>query len=164
MKSSHSIISKLKSKQEFKRLQEIDDIGKIINALPLEMRKYISFGIQKKHKLCFALNNPLLCSEYNRYKSSLILAICQEFKEHFTQLQEVKEVWFYFPQSLESKKDGAYFNAPKHFASVCEVQEEYYLQRYEEHSKGEFINLATDPKLHKLFESIRQNILKNLNA
>lgn len=164
MKSSHNIISELKSQLEFKRLQEFDEIGKIINALPLEMRKYISFGIQKRQKLCFALNNPLLCAEYNRYKSSLILGICKEFGEHLGGLSEVKEVWFYYPQPLQVNQQGKYFQAPKHFASLSERKEEFYLQKYQEHAKGEFLNLATNSKIHSLFESIRQNILKNHNA
>lgn len=163
MKSSHSIISKLKSLPEFKRLQEIDEVGKLINAFPLDMRKYISFGVQKGKKLCFALNNPLLCAEYNRYKSALIMGILQSCKEHFVKLQEIQEVWFYYPQNLEQNTQGKYFKAPKHTALFMEKTEEYYLQKYQEHSKGEFENLANNPDIHKILEKIRQNILKNLN-
>lgn len=163
MKSSHSIISILKSLPEFRRLQEVDEISKLINALPLDMRKYISFGVQKGKKLCFALNNPLLCTEYNRYKSGLILGIFEECKEHFVELQEVQEVWFYYPQDLKKNQKGEYFNSPKHTASMMEQTEEYYLQRYKEHSKAEFENLAENPKIHEVLEKIRQTILKNLN-
>lgn len=60
------------------------------------------------------------------------------------------------------KKGQLHFLPPKHFASYNQIIKTFYLQSYEEQSQGEFQNLATNPKLHRIFESIR-NVIKSQN-
>lgn len=163
MKNAHLLISLIKNQPTFSKIKEYDEISKFTYSLTSEVHKYISFGYKKEHILYFALKNPNYCKEFNTYIAPNLLSIISSLSEHFPILANVKTIKAYYPQPLQKQQKGKYFTPPKHFASYNEKTQTLYIQTYNEQSKGEFINHCTNPKLHQLFEKIRESIKCNQN-
>ncbi|MDO7252674.1 hypothetical protein [Helicobacter cappadocius] len=146
MKNSQSIISSIKNQTHFKKLQENSQLNKLKLVLPLGMRKAILHITYKNHRLLFAFNNPGLCAEFNNYNRNDIKESLKNHRDFFASISPDPEILGFVQHSF----------LPSDEENVSEIES------YNEHSDGEFTNLAKNTQLYEIFESIRASILKNL--
>lgn len=148
MKSSQNIISSIKNQTSFKRLKEYSQLDKLKLFLPIGMRKAILYITYKNHRVLFAFNNPGICAEFNHYSRNEIKESLKEHPELFPSISTDTEILGFVQHSFLSSDE-------KNISNNADIL-------YNEHSNGDFTNLAKNTHLHEKFESIRKMILKNL--
>ncbi|PAF42568.1 hypothetical protein [Helicobacter sp. 11S03491-1] len=148
MKSSQNIISIIRNKTQFKKLQTFNELNKLKLFLPLEMRKAVASITCKNNKLLFAFTQPGFVNEFNHYNSKDIKESLKIYQDLFPSIKEIHQIQAYVPKNILSL-----YTQP-----IC-----INTQVYHEHSRAHFKNLAMDDRLKEQFESIREIILKNLN-
>ena len=137
MKNANEILTHLKYYPEFKKINTNITIERLINALPLKMKKGVKFGYVKNQTLFFVLKHPVYKMEFE-YNKSLIKSLLKK-----ANIANVNDVKFFVTNVIERKE---------------EKKEEIIF--YEERSHGIFQNFCKDEKLKKNFEDIRK-IIKN---
>lgn len=137
MKNASEILTHLKYYPEFKKINTNITIERLINALPLKMKKGVKFGYIKNQTLFFVLTHPVYKMEFE-YNKSLIKSLLKT-----ANIANVNDVKFFVTNIIEKKE---------------ETQE--IKSYYNERSHGIFENFCKDEKLKKRFEEIRE-IIKN---
>ncbi|WP_322862347.1 DUF721 domain-containing protein [Malaciobacter marinus] len=108
---------------------------RLINVLPLKLKKGIKFTYIKNETLYFVLTHPVYKMEFE-YNKALINSLLSS--AHMTNINDIK---FFVTNKREKKQE-----------------ENIVYEKYDERSYGIFQNNIKDPKLHKLFEEIRKVI------
>ncbi len=137
MKNASEILTHLKYYPEFKKINTNITIERLINALPLKMKKGVKFGYIKNQTLFFVLTHPVYKMEFE-YNKSLIKSLLKK-----ANIANVNDVKFFVTNVIERKET---IDESKAF--------------YNERSHGIFENFCLDEKLKKKFEEIRK-IIKN---
>lgn len=137
MKKMNEILSHLKKNPEFRKINTSSAIERLIEILPLKLKKGIKFAYVKKQTLYFVLTHPVYKMEFE-YNKSLIKSLLKS-----ALIANVNDVKFFVTNIIE-KKEPLTENKP------------YYSER----SHGIFENFCKDEKLRKKFEDIRE-IIKN---
>lgn len=137
MKNVSDILTHLKYCPEFKKINTNNTIQRLINALPMKLKKGVKFGYVKNQILFFVLTHPVYKMEFE-YNKSLIKSLLKN-----TQLDDVKDFQFFVTNKIEKKE--------------LPIEEKPY---YKERSNAIFENSCKDEKLRKKFEEIRK-IIKN---
>ncbi len=144
MKTSKEIISHIINKPQNSQIIKTECINKLISFLPPHLAKAIMFTYIKNRTLFFVLNHPGLKMEFN-YKHNLIKSLLNKLKgiDLKCKIIDIDEIKSFVSNKITPQK-------PK-LPSLT----------YKERADGEFQNLATNEKLNKLFEEIRQMIKNN---
>ncbi|MCI5786892.1 MAG: hypothetical protein MR025_05520 [Helicobacter trogontum] len=140
-------------------LQNSYNLHLLKNFIIPQMRQYIiaiTPSRRDKEELLFTFNNYPVCTEFNKFHAKILL---KTIKKHVALNQTI---------SLESyTKIKGY--VPKNLLDVYQIQ---YVnpEDLHEYAEGNFINHATNPTLHTIFEDIRAIIklrrkhIKNLQT
>ncbi|AXX92739.1 DUF721 domain-containing protein [Malaciobacter molluscorum LMG 25693] len=131
-----TILNHLKQHPEFRKINTSQKIQKLIDILPLKLKKGIKFAYVKGEILYFVLTHPVFKLEFE-YNKALINSLL--ISAHLANIQDIK----FFVTNKREKK-----------------QEVKKVEKYKERSHGIFENKIANPKLHKLFEEIRA-VIKN---
>jgi len=147
MKSSEKIIAHISGKPLFQKIGQKKCFEKVIALLPPHLAKAVMFTYVKNQTLFFVLNHPGLKMEFN-YKITLIKSLLKKIKDidpncKNMQIHEVKAF-------VTNKID---FNPPPPPPPSKFT--------YKERATGRFYNFATNPKLKKLFQEIKEEIKKH---
>ncbi len=144
MKTSKEIISHIINKPQNSQIIKTECINRLISLLPPHLANAIMFTYIKNRTLFFVLNHPGLKMEFN-YKHNLIKSLLNKLKDIDLKCKiiEIDEIKSFVSNKIKPP-------SPKVSTSI-----------YKERAYGEFQNLATDEKLNKLFEEIREVIKNN---
>ena len=146
MKDSKHIISFLKSQPEFAKLRLKDEINLFKAAyLTPYLREQILFIFVKNQTLFFAAKHPAFCQEFN-YTRKHIIQTLRSYPQKFPTLSTLTEAKAYVPRHILEPKPLPHTESKRYFS---------------EHSRGEFANHCTSPRLYELFEKLRLAILRN---
>ncbi|PAF43160.1 hypothetical protein [Helicobacter sp. 11S02596-1] len=147
MKSSQDIISIIRNKPHFKKLQARNELEKLKLFLPLKMREALLYITHKNNKLLFAFNHPSYALEFNHYNCKDIRESLKTYADRFPNFSPDVYIQAFVPKNILN-----FYTQPVIIPKiVC----------YKEHAKGDFENKARDETLKKTFESIRKIILEN---
>ncbi|MDD6055084.1 MAG: hypothetical protein SOW25_07875 [Helicobacter sp.] len=113
------------------------------------VKNWILFGYVREKTLFLALKHPAFKQEFY-HKKKLIESCLKQF-------QEEKELL------LEVEKIVHFVSYTKYQQHIDEVAKKEIPQTYGELSRGEFKNLATSKEVYRVFEEIREIILKNID-
>lgn len=136
MKNVSTILNHLKQHPEFRKINTNQKIQKLIDILPLKLKKGIKFAYVKSEILYFVLTHPVFKLEFE-YNKALINSLL--ISANLANIQDIK---FFVTNKREKKQ---------------EIQK---VEKYKERSHGIFENKIENPKLHNLFEEIRA-VIKN---
>ncbi|RXK01147.1 hypothetical protein CRU98_01485 [Arcobacter sp. CECT 8986] len=136
MKNVSTILNHLKQHPEFRKINTNQKIQKLIDILPLKLKKGIKFAYVKGEILYFVLTHPVFKLEFE-YNKALINSLL--ISANLANIQDIK---FFVTNKREKKQ---------------EIQK---VEKYKERSHGIFENKIENPKLHNLFEEIRA-VIKN---
>lgn len=125
-------------------------VQKLANAgLTKELKVHFKYAKIKGNLLVFCFNNGIAKFEFRNKKIVILDNLRNHYKEHIK----------------TSKALGIIFNdihaiviANKESIPPASIKDNY---KFKEDAKGTFTNKVTDPKLHKLFEDIRESIKEN---
>ncbi len=112
-----------------------------------QIRQYIiaiTPSKQNKQELLFTFNNYPACVEFNKFHAKTLLHTIQ----HNNMLRQK------IPLESYTKIRGY---VPKNNLETHKVQS-INIEELHEYAQGDFINHATDPRIHTIFEDIRQII------
>ena len=137
MKKLNEILSHLKKNPEFRKINTSSTIEKLIDVLPLKLKKGVKFAYIKGQTLYFVLTHPVYKMEFE-YNKADIKSLLKN-----ANFDNVNEIAFFVTNKIERKSK--------------EIKEE---PLYKERSNGIFINRAKDENIYKKFESIRNIITK----
>ena len=137
MKNSSEILSHLKYRPEFKKINTNVTINRLINALPLKLKKGVKFGYIKNQTLFFVLTHPVYKMEFE-YNKSLIKSLLKTAK-----IANVNDFKFFVTNQIERKEK--------------KIEPTAY---YKERSNAIFENFCKDENLKNKFEEIRSLIKK----
>lgn len=137
MKKLNEILSHLKKNPEFRKINTQEVIVKIINLLPVNLKKGVKFAYIKNQYLYFVLTHPVYKMEFE-YNKGEIKSLLRKYN-----LVNVDDVKFFVTNRIEKK---------------IEVKE--YDYSFNERSFGIFENKVTDETLHAKIEGIRSLIKK----
>jgi len=146
MKSSKNIITHLTGKPRFQKIAQKKCFQKVVSLLPPTLADAVMFTYVKNETLFFVLNHPGLKMEFN-YKINLIKSLLKKIK-HLD--ENCKDINITSVKAFVTNKID--FNPPK---------EKNPKFRYKEQASGRFYNFATDEKLKKIFQDIKEEIKKN---
>ena len=148
MKDSKSIISHLVQQPSFKKCGQARHYEKLLALLPFSFTRGVKSLYTKDNILFFVLNHPNAKMEFN-YKRNLIKSLLNELslQDKQSPFHTIKELKCFVTNQPEQPNTTAQSN----------TFESYIF--YAEKAEGSFENSAQDPKLHALFESIRQQII-----
>lgn len=138
MKKMNEILTHLKYNPEFKKLNTHTTLQKLINTLPLKLKKGVKFAYIKKDVLFFVLTHPVYKMEFSHNKD-LIRSLIKTLG-----IANIAEINFFVTNVIEKKE---------------EITEEKPF--YTERSYGIFENFIEDKQLHSKVESIRK-LIKNI--
>ncbi len=138
MKKVNDILTHLKYNPEFKKLNTHTTLQKLINTLPLKLKKGVKFAYVKKDILFFVLTHPVYKMEFSHNKD-LIWSLLKTLG-----IANISDINFFVTNVMEKKE---------------EILEEKPF--YTERSYGIFENFIEDTKLHSKIESIRK-LIKNI--
>ncbi len=143
MKDSNTIISHLKRQPYLKTLEQQECFDILIELLPNSITNSIKFIYKKNNILFFVLKHPSAKMEFN-YKRNLIKEILKRIETFHPKCKciNLKDIRAF----VSNKKDIILEKSPK--TTIF----------YKERSSAEFKNIATDDKLHDIFEKIREEI------
>lgn len=97
MKNASEILTHLKYYPEFKKINTNITIERLINALPLKMKKGVKFGYIKNQTLFFVLTHPVYKMEFE-YNKSLIKSLLKS-----ALIANVNDVKFFVTNIIEKK-------------------------------------------------------------
>lgn len=152
MKNIQSIISNLTIRRNFKHLNTLNIIDKLILTLPHNLRKSILSYKLKNDTLLIAMNHPSIVSEFNNFKSRDMLFALDMLKEQdeidVSEIKNIKQIRAYLPKNILN-------NYKKDFKDDVIV-----IETYEERSSGEFY---VDPNnaFKEQFDAIKRAIKNN---
>lgn len=146
MKDAKSIISHLVKQPSMKKYGQMRCYERLLSLLPKSFTTLIRFVYTKNDTLFFVFAHPSGKMEFN-YKRSLIKSLLSQILIHFPECEclHVKEIQCFVSNQIELE--------PSLTTSPLPIG-------YQERALGEFLNTCSDPKLHALFESIKE-IVKN---
>jgi len=135
MKKLNEILSHLKNNPEFRKINTSSAIERLIELLPLKLKKGIKFAYIKRQTLYFVLTHPVykMEFEYNKGDTKSLLKKIN--------IANVEDIAFFITNKIEKKEK------PKEPI-------EYYIEK----SHGIFENKAEDENIFKKFEEIRKII------
>lgn len=137
MKKVNDILTHLKFNPEFKKLNTHTTLQKLINTLPLKLKKGVKFAYIKKDVLFFVLTHPVFKMEFTHNKD-LIWSLLKTLG-----IANISDIQFFVTNVMEKKEEP--------------VEEKPY---FEERSYGIFENYIEDKTLHHKIELIRK-LIKN---
>ena len=137
MKKLNEILTHLKKYPEFRKINTQEVIVKIINLLPVNLKKGVKFAYIKNQYLYFVLTHPVYKMEFE-YNKAEIKSLLRNYN-----LANVEDVKFFVTNRREKKVE---FKIPDN--------------KFKERSFGIFENKITDETLHKKVEEIRNLIKK----
>lgn len=151
MKNIQSIISNLSIKSNFKRLNTLNIINKLILTLPHNLRKSTLFSVIKNDSLLLAMNHPSSVSEFNNFRVRDMLLALDMLREqnsiNIDEIRHIKQIRAYIPRDIL-----------KHYKR--KLDDEIIIETYEERSSGEFyVDSANIFK--EQFEAIKRAIRNN---
>lgn len=135
MKKMNEILSHLKKNPEFRKINTSSSIERLIEILPLKLKKGIKFAYVKKQTLYFVLTHPVYKMEFE-YNKGDIKSLLKK-----ANITNVEDVAFFVTNKIEKKEK------PKE-----------PVEYYSEKSHGIFLNKAQDENIFKKFEEIRKII------
>ena len=143
MKDAKSIISHLVQQPSMKKYGQMRCYERLLSLLPKSFTTLIRFVYTKNDTLFFVFAHPSGKMEFN-YKRSLIKSLLSQILIHFPECEclHVKEIQCFVSNQVELEPLSP---APLPVS-------------YQERALGEFINTCSDPKLHALFESIKETV------
>ena len=149
MKDAKSIISHLVQQPSMKKYGQMRCYEQLLSLLPKSFTTLIRFVYTKNDTLFFVFAHPSGKMEFN-YKRSLIKSLLSQIILHFPECEclHVKEIQCFVtnqPEVLPPLKTPS--TIP-----------------YTERALGEFLNTCHDPKLHALFESIKETLKSNVHS
>ncbi|MDR1614433.1 MAG: hypothetical protein LBS26_02580 [Campylobacteraceae bacterium] len=146
MKHISLVISHIKQQPSFKKMEQTASYKKLLALLPPRYQSMVKFMYNRNDTLFFVLKHPGFKMEFN-YKTTLIKGL---LKELIKQDESCKCIDASSIKTFVSNE----------ISSHATIQKSDSVPYYAEQSKGGFKNLATDAKLQKVFESIREIICK----
>lgn len=157
LKNAKHIISSILSNPAYAKLGKTFHTQKSLErlkaVLPLTMQQNLVRISYHPHKILFAFSHHSFANEFNRYKIKDIISCLKHYKNEFSEILplETLQVRGYVPKQYLAKDIEADFDLSGVLTQeIC----------YKEHSKGKFINHASDKDLHECFEQIRAIIIK----
>lgn len=141
MKNAHQILSSLKNKPEFSKLNSVECIEKLQTLFTLPLQRMIQYGYIKNSTLYFVLNHSGAKQEFDNTLASIKDAL----KIMASECDNVE---------FEHIKAYAIFKPQEPLDPHTPQQMQYY-----ELSHAAFTNTQEDKELYKSFENIR-NIIK----
>jgi hypothetical protein len=143
MKDAKSIISHLVQQPSMKKYEHMRCFERLLGLLPKSFTSLVRFVYTKNETLFFVLSHPAGKMEFH-YKRSLIKSLLSQIISHFPQCDclRVKEIQCFVTHQRE--KDVL----PESNAHIT----------YEERATGNFPNDCCEPKLHALFEAIKETL------
>ncbi len=135
MKKLNEILSHLKKNPEFRKINTSSSIERLIELLPLKLRKGIKFAYIKKQTLYFVLTHPVYKMEFE-YNKGDIKSLLKKIN-----IANVEDIAFFVTNKIEKKEK------PKE-----------PIEYYNEKSNAIFENKATNEHIFKKFEEIRRII------
>jgi hypothetical protein len=139
MKKVNDILTHLKFNPEFKKLNTHTTLQKLINTLPLKLKKGVKFAYIKKDILFFVLTHPVYKMEFSHNKD-LIWSLLKTLG-----IANISDINFFVTNVMEKKESP--------------LEEKPFFQ---ERSYGIFENFIQDKPLHHKIETIRK-LIKNLS-
>ena len=97
MKKVNDILTHLKYNPEFKKINTNDTIEKLIDALPLKLKKGVKFAYIKRQILFFVLTHPVYKMEFE-YNKSLIKSLLKK-----ANITNVDDIQFFVTNKIEKK-------------------------------------------------------------
>mgnify|MGYP000176138200 CR=1 FL=1 len=137
MKKVNDILTHLRYSPEFKKINTNEKLDRLIQALPLKLKKGVKFAYVKKQILFFVLTHPVYKMEFE-YNKEIIKSLLKK-----ASIENVEEIRFFVTNKLEKKE--------------IKIVEE---PSFQERSYGIFENRISDEKLRRKFEEIRVIINK----
>lgn len=137
MKKVNDILTHLKFNPEFKKLNTHTTLQKLINTLPLKLKKGVKFAYIKKDVLFFVLTHPVFKMEFTHSKD-LVWSLLKTLG-----IANISDIQFFVTNVMEKKEEP--------------VEEKPY---FAERSYGIFENYIEDKVLHHKIELIRK-LIKN---
>lgn len=137
MKKVNEILTHLKYSPEFKKLKTHTTLEKLINTLPLKLKKGVKFAYVKQEILFFVLTHPVYKMEFTHNKD-LIRSLLKTLG-----IANITDIRFFVTNVMEKKEET--------------IEEE---PTFPERSYGIFENAIEDERLHNKVESIRALIKK----
>lgn len=137
MKKMNEILSHLKNNPEFRKINTQEVLLKLIDLLPLNLKKGIKFAYVKNKYLYFVLTHPVYKMEFE-YNKGEIKSLLKKYN-----IIEVDDVKFFVTNRIERKTKPI-------------IRE----NNFKERSFGIFNNSIKNEKLHKKVEEIRALIKK----
>ena len=137
MKKLNEILGHLKKNPEFRKINTSTSIKKLVEVLPLKLKKGVKFAYVRAQTLHFVLTHPVYKIEFE-YNKADIKALLKMLN-----FENVTEVAFFVSNKIEKKK-------------TTKIKQE---PLFKERAKGTFYNRANDDKIYEKFENIR-NIIK----
>lgn len=137
MKKVNDILTHLKYSPEFKKLNTHTTLEKLINTLPLRLKKGVKFAYVKKEILFFVLTHPVYKMEFTHNKD-LIRSLLKTLG-----IANISDIRFFVTNVMEKPKE------------VIEGE-----PTFKERSYGIFENNIEDERLHNKVEQIRKLITK----
>jgi hypothetical protein len=145
MKDSKTIISHLKKHPSLKTLEKEECYELLIRLLPNSLSNFIKFIYIKHDTLFFVLTHQSAKMEFN-YKSNLIKELLKKLETFHPKCKCINLTKI---KSFVTNKKNETKN-PKISSAIF----------YKERANGEFVNIAKDEKLYKIFEKIKEEIKK----
>ncbi|TLD85052.1 hypothetical protein LS70_000365 [Helicobacter sp. MIT 11-5569] len=130
----------------FRKLHEVRESQYFIQLLPLSLKNGIAFSFTRDKILFIALKHPCFKQEFY-HKIALVKQLLKQYQQEKNALLQTTDIKVFVTHNIYQKE-------------VEKNQEKAIPQTYGELSKGEFKNLAQNPEIYALFESIRNVILK----
>ncbi len=137
MKKVNDILTHLKYSPEFKKINTNEKLDRLIQVLPLKLKKGVKFAYIKKQILFFVVTHPVYKMEFE-YNKEIIKSLLKK-----ANIANIDDIRCFVTNKLEKKE-------------VKKVESPFFVER----SYGIFENKTQDEKLHKKFEEIR-NIINN---
>lgn len=140
MKNAHQILSSLKNKPEFSKLNSVECIEKLQTLFTLPLQRMIQYGYIKNNTLYFVLNHSGAKQEFDNTLASIKDAL----KIMASECENVE---------FEHIKAYAVFKPlpPLNPHTPQQIQ-------YHELSQAQFSNIQEDEELYESFERIREMI------
>ena len=135
MKKVNEILTHLKYSPEFKKINTNEKLEKLIQVLPLKLKKGVKFAYIQRQILFFVLTHPVYKMEFE-YNKENIKSLLKK-----ASIANVEDIRFFITNKLEKKESK-------------EVESPIFQER----SYGIFENSIKDQALHKKFEEIRKMI------
>ncbi len=139
MKNTNDILTHLKFCPEFKKLNTHTTLEKLINTLPMNLKKGVKFAYIKKDILYFVLTHQVYKMEFS-YNKELIWSLLKTLK-----IANILDINFFVTNIIEKKEEKLELKP-----------------HYKERSFAIFENHLKDNNLHKKIEEIRNTIKNNL--